>query len=404
MFDGEMRYIAVSDRFAIDYELPPKNLIGLSHYDVFPEIPERWKEIHRRCLAGAIEKCDKDPFPRADGRLDWVRWEIHPWYKTKGEIGGIILFSEVITDQVLAEEALRKSEERFRSIVEQLVDGIAVTDEQGRITVWNKSLERITGLLAKNMSGKLIWDFEFEILPKNQQTPERYEQLRNNVLELLRRGAASWAGKWMQREYISPTGTPKILEGVVFPIGTAHGFMLASITRDITERKKMESALTEQMHRMQQLLKTTLDGYILSDIQGQIVDVNPAYCRMVGYTRKELLKMNLREVQVSSFPEETDKLAEQKRFRKGARFESKHRCKDGRIIDNGVGIAPEHLEKIFNIFQRLHSRDTHPGTGIGLAIVKKAVSLMGGKVGVKSELGRGSEFWVKLPATRKSDK
>ncbi|MDX1952694.1 MAG: response regulator [Verrucomicrobiota bacterium] len=66
------------------------------------------------------------------------------------------------------------------------------------------------------------------------------------------------------------------------------------------------------------------------------------------------------------------------------------------IEDNGIGIAPEHQERIFRVFERLHDRDTYVGTGIGLAIVQKAIHRMEGKVGVKSELGQGSRFWLEL--------
>jgi PAS domain S-box-containing protein len=104
MLDRDMRYLVVSKRWLSDYRLPDQDLVGRSHYDVFPEIPERWKEIHRRCLAGAFEKCEEDPFPRADGTTDWVRWEIHPWRDSYGEIGGIIMFTEVITERKRSEE------------------------------------------------------------------------------------------------------------------------------------------------------------------------------------------------------------------------------------------------------------------------------------------------------------
>jgi PAS domain S-box-containing protein len=114
MFDRDMRYLVTSRRYLIDYRLSPRDVIGRSHYEVFPEMPERWKEIHRRCLAGAVERCEEDPFPRADGMLDWVHWEIHPWHNAAGEIGGIILFSEVITDRKRNAEWLRASEERGR--------------------------------------------------------------------------------------------------------------------------------------------------------------------------------------------------------------------------------------------------------------------------------------------------
>ena len=113
MFDKDMHYLAASHRFAIDYGLPSYDIIGKSHYEVFPEIPERWKEIHRRCLAGAVEREEADPFPRADGSIDWVRWEIHPWYESEGKIGGIILFSEVITERIQLEQEQAKLNERL---------------------------------------------------------------------------------------------------------------------------------------------------------------------------------------------------------------------------------------------------------------------------------------------------
>lgn len=68
-----------------------------------------------------------------------------------------------------------------------------------------------------------------------------------------------------------------------------------------------------------------------------------------------------------------------------------------RIRDNGIGIDPSHQAQIFRIFERLHEPGQYPGTGIGLAIVKKAVEKMGGNVGVESELNKGSCFWIELP-------
>jgi len=69
-----MRYVAASARWTQDDGLEGQNIIGRSHYEVFPEFPERRKEMHPRCLADAVERGAADAFPRADGGLDRVRW------------------------------------------------------------------------------------------------------------------------------------------------------------------------------------------------------------------------------------------------------------------------------------------------------------------------------------------
>jgi len=66
MFDRSMRYMAVSRRWLTDYRLSDQDIIGRSHYEIFPEIPERWKKVHQNSLAGAIEQYEEDPFPRLD--------------------------------------------------------------------------------------------------------------------------------------------------------------------------------------------------------------------------------------------------------------------------------------------------------------------------------------------------
>ena len=67
------------------------------------------------------------------------------------------------------------------------------------------------------------------------------------------------------------------------------------------------------------------------------------------------------------------------------------------IEDNGIGIAPEYYQRIFRVFERLHGVESYPGTGIGLAIVRKGVERMGGGVGIESQANGGSRFWIELP-------
>ena len=70
------------------------------------------------------------------------------------------------------------------------------------------------------------------------------------------------------------------------------------------------------------------------------------------------------------------------------------------VEDNGIGIPIEAQRKVFGIFERLHTAADYEGSGIGLSIVRKAIERMGGTVGLESEPGKGSRFWIELPAVR----
>jgi PAS domain S-box-containing protein len=107
MLDRDMRYLQVSDRFCADYaELDSSQILGRSHYEVIPDIPERWKEVHRRALAGETIRAEEDPWDREGGGTMWVRWEVRPWLNLDGVPGGILIFAEDITRRKQVEQAL----------------------------------------------------------------------------------------------------------------------------------------------------------------------------------------------------------------------------------------------------------------------------------------------------------
>lgn len=155
MFDKEMRYLCVSQQFFSDYRIEERDIIHKSHYEIFPEISENVKEIHRRCLKGETISNDEEPFPRLDRRVDWVRWEVLPWYENNGEIGGIILFSEVITKRKLIEERIKTQLYRLKTLRE--IDQAIVASNDIHV-VLNTLIEMLLSSLRVDAVDVLLLD------------------------------------------------------------------------------------------------------------------------------------------------------------------------------------------------------------------------------------------------------
>jgi len=106
MFDRDMRYLQVSDRWCADYSVDSSQILGRSHYEVFPDVPEHWKEVHRRGLDGETLRADEDRWNREGSTTVWVRWEVRPWRTADGIIGGILILAEDITHRKQMEDTL----------------------------------------------------------------------------------------------------------------------------------------------------------------------------------------------------------------------------------------------------------------------------------------------------------
>lgn len=105
--DRELRYIYVSQRYLDDYRVQEQDIIGKHHYDVFPDLPQKWRDAHQRALAGVVQTGRDDIYVRDDGTVDYTNWVCRPWYQYDGTIGGIIVYTEVITHHRIVEETLR---------------------------------------------------------------------------------------------------------------------------------------------------------------------------------------------------------------------------------------------------------------------------------------------------------
>ncbi len=278
MLDLQMRYIAFSRRWLTDYLPGEQDLIGRSHYELFPEVPERWKEIHRRCLAGAVEGCEEDPFPRADGKLDWVRWEIHPWRNATGEIGGIVIFSELITDRKRAELELKAKAVELEEVTHTLdlahamickLDGTILFATSGICQLYGFSRDELLGKRAhevlRTRFPKPLDQIRADLLRERQWTGE----LSNMRAD----GSTVWVASHWALHYDND-GRP----ATVLKVGN-----------DVTDRRRYEDALTSSEGMLRALLESAAQGVVAVDETGRILLVNARTEELFGYSRNELL-------------------------------------------------------------------------------------------------------------------
>jgi diguanylate cyclase (GGDEF)-like protein/PAS domain S-box-containing protein len=271
MFDRDMRYLAYSHRWLVDYGLAEQNLVGRSHYEVFPDLPERWKALHQRCLAGSIEKCDRDFFLRANGLVGWEHWEMHPWLTSTGDIGGIILFSEVITERVRMEEALIASEKEFRLLAESMPQIVWITRADGWNIYFNQQWVDYTGLSLEESYGH-GWNKPFH--PDDQQHAwDAWQNAVNNntiySLECQLRRADGNYRWWLIR------GVPVLDEN-----GKTYKWF--GTCTDIHDLKESEKSL-----RIAAIAFESQEAMIITDAKQTIFKVNQAFTRMTGYSAEE---------------------------------------------------------------------------------------------------------------------
>jgi len=260
MFDTQMRYLAASQRWLTDFGLGGQDLHGRSHYEVFPDVPERWKEIHRRCLAGGVARADEDAFLRADGSTQWLRWEIRPWHNAAGATGGIVIFSEDITARKLAEEKLRDLSQRLSYHMDNSPLAVIEWGADMRLTRWSGEAERIFGWQAHEVLGKRMEDFRWvypedaahvaEVSAQLQSgtNPRRFSANRN-----YRKDGAVVHCEWYNSALLDESGKLR---------------SILSLVLDVTERQRMDEMLSaakrsaEQAREAAEAASRTKDDFL----------------------------------------------------------------------------------------------------------------------------------------------
>jgi len=341
MLDREMRYLRVSRRWLSDFGLGDRDLSGVSLYEVFPEVPEPWKEAHRRGMAGEVLRDENICLERANGAQQWIRSEIRPWYESKGGIGGIVIFAEDTTERTLLERQLRQAQKM-------------------------EAIGRLAGGVAhdfNNMLGIIMGYSELLKLRPDLNTTAVHQ------IEQIHMAGKKAASLTQQ--------------------------LLAFSRKQIAQRQILDlnDVLSKLNNMLQRLIGEDIELVMHLSSQGARVNVDASQIDQVIMN----LAVNARD----AMPTGGKLIIETDTCELDDSYAIRHRpVRPGgyvrlTVTDTGSGMDQETMSHLFEPF--FTTKELGRGTGLGLSIVYGIVKQSDGYIWVYSEPGQGTSFKIYLP-------
>jgi PAS domain S-box-containing protein len=360
MFDTQMRYVAHSQKWITEKGLEGQVIIGRTHYDIFPDLPERWKTEHQHALQGATISASEDIWERADGTIVYQRWAIHPWYTPDNKVGGIILatvpINELVEAREAALEAVRIKSEFLANMSHEIrtpmngVLGVAELLLQTPLTSQQLDYARTIHSSAAHLLNVINDILDFSKLEVGEMQLEQIDFDLDSCIESVVDVLATQAEeKRLELAILVESDVPRMLQG---DPGRVRQILLNLVGNAI----KFTAAG-----------KVVVKASIELEASNELKVEGSNHC------------FNLQPV-TQIQPSNPVKI----------RFE---------VTDTGIGISAADQKKLFQAFSQVDASTTrqYGGTGLGLAICKQLVELMGGEIGVESVLGQGSTFWFVVP-------
>jgi len=293
MLDREMRYLLVSQRWSQDCGVDHQTILGRSHYEIFPTLPDSWKATHQECLDNATEACIEDQLQRGD-RTVWLRTKVQPWRDHTGKVGGLILVKEDITQRKQIESELYKSNQFLQSIT-----------NNANISVFSKEYLHTGGTyLFTNHK----FNTQYNLDPANTIGKTDYDFFPQEVADEFRRADLQvfTSGTLLQIEEIEPHGDGLHTSLVVkFPLLDADGklYGIGGLATDITDRKQSELALQQAKVILEQHVeeRTVELQHLVEQLRQEILE------RQAVLRDRELTEAKLqKQVRLSSLRAEID--------------------------------------------------------------------------------------------------
>lgn len=240
MFDTNLCYVAASAVWRQTLHLPEEGLEGRSHLELFPNLAPRFLAAHQRALQGHVERCDVDPIETPEGTPGFCRWEMRPWYTDSGELGGITIFKEDITERVNSHSALVESDRRLRFVLDASKAGTWSVDLRTAVVRWDERSRALIGFGSEDGDSP---DAVISHFPEDYQAHKRrrFESIHrdphdNDWDELVKVPNANGSIRWVHEI------------GRVERDEHGHAVGMAGLMFDVTEARSADLALRTALH------------------------------------------------------------------------------------------------------------------------------------------------------------
>ena len=321
-YDRELRIIWSNRGSAESVGKTPEELVGLHCYEIWHQrkVPcENCPVLEARNTKSPCQGEQKTP----DGRF----WNIrgYPVFNTQGEVIALAEFGRDITEQKKMELALKESEEKFRMLVESAPISIMLL-RKGKYIYGNPEALKLLGYKKP------------EDIAGLDALRTISSEFRDIVTERLQRTKSGKKNPPFEVKIIKPDGKPIWTMSTSVPVNIDGKITTIIAGQDITVYKQTLEALRDSENRYRTILRTAMDGFWITDKAGKLLEVNESYCRMCGYSREELLKMTVYDLEAGEKTDETDTHLNEVKNNGTDRFESKHKHKNGHVLHVEVSI------------------------------------------------------------------
>lgn len=279
MFDTNMRYLAASQKWIEDYKLKGLELLGKSHYEIFPEIGDDWKQIHQECLHGAINKCDEAYFERANGTSQWITWDVRPWFESEGKIGGIIMYTADITK-------LKEKDAENRRIQ-------AILNKSNEVTLtgtWDVNLQ--TNKVTWSKITKEIHEVDYYYEPNLASSIAFYKEgeSRTKISNVVSKSMQDGSSFDIELQIITAKGNEKWVRAIGLPeFENGKCRRLYGVFQDITKSKTHEIGLSNYNEELSAILNSGNVSIISTDLSGIITHFNRGAELLLQYRADEMI-------------------------------------------------------------------------------------------------------------------